>query len=137
MRKVLVGALALVLAVAAWAALGARERTEAAAAEGPMVVHDVYFSLNDNSAEAKEKLVYACKKYLSKHPGTVFFAAGARAEELKRDINDRDFDVGLHIVFKDMAAHNKYQEAPLHKQFIAENRDSWKKARVFDTLATE
>jgi len=25
---------------------------------------------------AKEKLVAACKKYLTKHPGEVFFAAG-------------------------------------------------------------
>jgi hypothetical protein len=137
MRRLLTGALAVVLAATAWITLGARERTQAAAADGPMVVHDVYFSLNDNSAEAKQKLVYACKKYLSKHEGTLFFAAGTRAEELKRDINDRDFDVGLHIVFKNMAAHNKYQEAPLHKQFIAENRDTWKKVRVFDTVAEE
>src|SRR5262245_12995940 len=100
-----------------------------------MLVHNVYFSLKDNSPEAKKKLVDACKKYLTKHPGEVFFAAGTLAEGLDRPINDRDFDVGLHIVFKDMASHNKYQEAERHKQFIAENRDSWKKVRVFDSVA--
>ncbi len=102
-----------------------------------MIVHDVYFALKDASPAARQKLVEACKKYLAKHPGTVFFAAGVRAEELKRDVNDKDFDVGLHIVFKDKASHDKYQDAPLHKQFIEENKDNWKKVRVFDTLAQQ
>ncbi len=35
----------------------------------PRLAHSVYFSLNDNSLAAKEKLIAACKKYLSGHPG--------------------------------------------------------------------
>jgi hypothetical protein len=115
-------------------ALGTQDNTEAAMASEPMLAHNVYFSLEDNSAEAKKKLVAACKKHLTKHPGTVFFAAGTVAEELNRPVNDRDFDVALHIVFKDKASHDKYQEAPLHKQFIEENQANWKKVRVFDSL---
>src|SRR5439155_5103712 len=76
--------------------LSAPNQTEAAA-EGSLLAHDVFFSLKDNSADAKTKMVAACKKYLSKHPGEVFFAAGTRAEELNRSVNDRDFDVALHI----------------------------------------
>ena len=98
-----------------------------------MLAHNVYFALKDNSAAAKAKLVAACKKYLSKHPGTVFFAAGTLTEDLNRPVNDRDFDVALHIVFKDRAAHDKYQDAPRHQQFIDENKDNWKKVRVFDS----
>jgi hypothetical protein len=98
----------------------------------PMLVHSVYFSLKDNSPAEKQKLVDACKKYLSHHPGTVAFAAGTRAEEMKRPVNDVDFDVALHIVFKDKASHDKYAEAELHKKFIEENKDNWKKVRVFD-----
>jgi hypothetical protein len=108
-----------------------------AAAGGPMIAHNVYFSLKDNTPEAKKKLVEACKKYLSKHPGTVFFAAGTLAEELNRPVNDRDFDVGLHIVFKDQAAHDKYQEHALHLQFIEENKANWKKVRVFDSAVEQ
>ena len=92
-----------------------------------MVSHDVYFALKDNSAAAKQKMVDACKKHLTQHPGEVFFAAGTLAEELRREVNDRDFDVALHIVFKDMAEHDAYQENTRHKQFIAENKDNWKK----------
>lgn len=99
-----------------------------------LLSHDVYFSLNDNSESARDRLVEACKKYLSGHPGTVFFACGALATEFNRDVNDRDFDVALHIVFDSVAAHDKYQEAPRHDQFIAENKANWKKVRVFDSL---
>jgi hypothetical protein len=102
-------------------------------ASGTLLAHDVYFTLKDDSASAKTKLVDACKKHLSGHPGTVFFAAGTRAEDLSREVNDRDFDVGLHIVFKDKAAHDKYQDARRHKTFIEENKDNWKKVRVFDS----
>jgi Stress responsive A/B Barrel Domain len=102
---------------------------------GPMVIHDVYFSLKDNSPQAKAKLVGACKKYLSNHPGTVFFATGTLAEDLDRPVNDRDWDVSLHIAFKDKASHDQYQSAERHKKFIEENRDNWKKVRVFDSKA--
>jgi hypothetical protein len=129
--------IALIVGLATWLAVQAVSQSTAAERAEPMVVHDVYFTLKDNSPAARQKLVEACKKYLSKHPGTVFFAAGTLAEELKRDVNDRDFDVGLHVVFKDKASHDKYQDAPLHKQFIDENKASWKKVRVFDTTAEQ
>jgi hypothetical protein len=99
-----------------------------------MLSHDVYFTLKDNSPAAKQKLVAACKKYLTGHEGEVFYAAGSIAEGLKREVNDRDFDVALHIVFKDIAAHDKYQVAPRHEEFIKENKDNWKKVRVFDSV---
>jgi hypothetical protein len=99
-----------------------------------MLAHNVYFSLKDNSPIARQRLIAACNKYLTKHPGTVFFATGVLADALRREVNDRDFDVGLHIVFNDQAAHDRYQDAPAHLQFIAENKDNWKKVRVFDSV---
>jgi Stress responsive A/B Barrel Domain len=99
-----------------------------------MLAHNVFFSLKDNSPAARQKLVAACKKYLSKHPGTVSFAAGILADALNREVNDRDFDVGLHIIFTDQAAHDRYQDAPDHDKFIAENKENWKKVRVFDSV---
>jgi hypothetical protein len=132
-RATLATSLVLIVTLAVFTLSQQSAQTSAAESAEPMLVHDVYFSLKDDSAGAKKKLVEACKKYLAKHPGTVFFAAGTRAEELKREVNDKDFDVGLHIVFKDKASHEKYQDAPLHKQFIEENKDNWKKVRVFDS----
>ena len=98
-----------------------------------LLAHNVYFALNDNSPEGVKQLVDACKKYLVAHPGVVFFAAGTLCRELDRPVNDREFDVGLHVVFKDKASHDFYQAAPSHKVFIEENKANWKKVRVFDS----
>ena len=80
----------------------------------------------------RSELVAACKKYLTGHSGTVFFAVGTLAAELDRPVNDRDFDVALQVVFDSMAAHNQYQKADRHLAFIADSKGNWKKVRVFD-----
>jgi len=100
---------------------------------GPVLAHDVYFTLSDDSAEAKARLVAACRKYLTGHEGTVYFAVGTLAAELDRPVNDRGFHVALHVYFQDRAAHDKYQEAPRHEQFIEEEKANWKTVRVFDS----
>src|SRR5689334_11976129 len=69
MRKRLACGIVLGLALAALTGLGRRDRTEAAEEGTTMLAHNVFFSLKDNSAEAKKKLVDACKKYLTKHDG--------------------------------------------------------------------
>ena len=97
------------------------------------LLHDVYFALNDNSTTAQAKLVKDCYTYLSHHPGVVFFAAGPRVESHAREVNVRDWDVSLHIVFKSKEYHDQYQNAPNHHKFIEENRENWKGVRVFDS----
>ena len=99
----------------------------------PAIVHDVYFALHDSSPETRSQLIAACRKYLTDHPGTVYFGVGVVAEEMKRPVNDRDWDVGLHVIFKTQADHDTYQAHPRHIQFIEENKPNWKKVRVFDT----
>ncbi|MDB5387858.1 MAG: Stress responsive alpha-beta barrel protein [Planctomycetaceae bacterium] len=97
-----------------------------------MIGHMVYFTLHDNSEAAKQKLVAACNKYLTAHPGTVLFAAGTLVPDLDREVNDRGFDVALQMVFESRKAHDDYQVHTRHKQFIEENKPNWKLVRVFD-----
>ena len=98
------------------------------------MVHDVYFALNDNSSESAEKLMNDCYKYLSSHDGIVYFAAGPRVEKSKRDVNVQDWDVSLHIVFKNKEYQDKYQASDDHHKFIDENNENWKSVRVFDSF---
>ena len=42
--------------------------------------------------------------------------------------------MALHVVFADQAAHDAYQTTPDHLRFIAENKDNWKRVRVFDSV---
>ncbi len=111
-------------------ATGAEAEAEAA---GPQLAHMVYFKLKDNSGGSRARLVASCKLLLVGHEGTVSFATGTLAGDFTRDVNDRDFDVSLHLVFVNKAAHDKYQEHPKHLKFIEENKENWEKVRVFDS----
>ena len=104
---------------------------------GRLLAHNVFFSLHDRSPAARDRLIQACLKYLAAHPGIVFFGCGELAAELKREVNDHNFDVGLHIVFTDMAAHDAYQTTPDHLRFIEENKATWKQVRVFDSVVAQ
>jgi len=97
----------------------------------PQLSHAVYFTLRDRTPEAAAALVASCRRHLTGHPGTVSFSAGTLAD-YDRQVNDRDFDVALTIVFESRAAHDAYQTAPRHEEFIAENATNWAKVRVFD-----
>lgn len=99
----------------------------------PRLAHMVFFKLKDNSDAKVQELIAACKKYLNVQPGIVFFAAGSLVKELTRDVNDLDWDVALHLVFSDKAAHDSYQNDPTHNIFIAEQKSNWAKVRVFDS----
>ncbi len=99
----------------------------------PRLAHNVFFKLADASDASVTALVDACKAYLNVQPGICFFAAGRLVKELNRPVNDLDWDVGLHLVFVDKAAHDHYQDDPTHLKFIAENKANWAAVRVFDS----
>jgi Stress responsive A/B Barrel Domain len=101
------------------------------------LAHNVFFSLHDSSEASRARLMQACRTHLTNHPGILFFACGVLADDLRREVNDLGFDVGLHIVFTDKRAHDAYQEAPAHLRFIAENKDGWKAVRVFDSVVEQ
>ena len=76
------------------------------------LAHMVFFTLTDASAAARAKLTAACHEYLSGHEGVLYFSVGTPAAGLEREVNVRDFDVALHVVFENRAAHDRYQVHP-------------------------
>ena len=106
--------------------------TSSTAAGESMLAHMVYFTLLDPSEENKQRMLAACHKYLTGHPGVVFYGAGTCATCYDRPVNDRGFDIALQVVFDSRASHDAYQTAPRHLQFIEENKPLWKQVRVFD-----
>jgi hypothetical protein len=97
------------------------------------IAHMVYFTLEDNSPEQIQHMLDEMKKYLDDHPGLEYFGCGTLVPDLSRPVNDKGFDVSLHTVFVDRAAHDAYQVAPRHLEFIERNKPSWKQVRVFDS----
>ena len=96
------------------------------------LAHHVFFTLSDRSEEKIAELLAACEKYLDDHDGVVDFSVGRRDRELDREVN-QDFDVSLHVVFKDRPSHDAYQTAERHLQFIEEQKANWAEVRVFDS----
>lgn len=111
-------------------------KTAQAPAAGTVLSHDLYFQLKDNSPESQQKLVDACKKYLSPHPGIVFFAVGT-ISDIKGAFNDRNYDVVCHIVFTDRAALSTYAKTKEHQQFITECSSMFKGLRIFDSMVEQ
>jgi hypothetical protein len=97
------------------------------------LAHIVFFTLAESNDVNRSKLVEACKKYLAKHEGVVYFGVGVRAPEYDREVNDRDYDVALHLVFATAKDQDVYQTHPQHLKFVEECKGLWKKVRVFDS----
>ena len=97
------------------------------------VAHMVFFTLKESTNETVQALIDACNCYLTDHDGVVYYSVGARGAEFNRPVNNQIYDVGLHVVFADKAAHDAYQTAPRHLTFIAENKDSWEAVDIFDS----
>ena len=99
------------------------------------LAHTVFFTLTDRSKDARQALMSAAREYLDGHDGCLSFGVGERAEQYGRDVNDADFDVALNVVFESMEAHDAYQVAPRHLEFIESQKSNWASVRVFDAFA--
>jgi hypothetical protein len=98
------------------------------------LAHHVFFTLEDASSEKIDGLLAACQKYLTGHEGVLDFSVGVRDRELNRPVNNTDYHVSLHVIFANRAAHDVYQSAPRHLEFIAQEKGNWKSVAVFDSL---
>ena len=97
-----------------------------------MFVHYVLFWMKEGSTEAQRKqLVADCKEYLGKIPTVRHLWAG-RPAMTPREVVDNSYDVGLCVVLDDSPGHDVYQTHPLHKDFIARNKERWKRVQVYD-----
>lgn len=98
----------------------------------PRLAHQVFFKLKNRDDASVEALLDECQRYLTGHEGTLEFAVGRCEPRYDRPVN-ADFDVALHLVFVDQAAHDRYQVAPRHVEFIQSNKETWDSVQVFDS----
>jgi hypothetical protein len=111
----------------------AADDSPAAVSQTTLLGHNLFFSLKEPTEENKAKLIEACKKYLSQHPGIVFFAVGTRDEKLSGGFNDKNYDVALHMIFTGREALGTYARSADHQQFIRETTPLFKGLRIFDS----
>lgn len=97
------------------------------------LAHIVFFTLAESNEANRTKLVEACKKHLADHEGVAYFGVGVNAPEYDRPVNDRAYDVALHLVFETARHQDAYQTHPRHLEFVEECKSLWKQVRVFDS----
>ncbi len=97
-------------------------------------IHIVYFYLPEGApSDTAQKLAEGCKKYLPGIPGVVRLAVGYPAGT-PRAVVDNSYGVALVVEYADSAAHDVYQDHPLHLEFIAENKQYWSRVQVYDSI---
>lgn len=98
---------------------------------GNLISHNVFFELENFSAQSISNLVADCHKYLKPIEGIVYFAAGRIHKQHDRDVNIKDFDAAAHITFISQEAHDKYQKHPLHNEFVERNKKKLEVGKSF------
>lgn len=111
----------------------ANPTSSATANQSSPLAHIVFFTLAESGEANCKQLIEGCKRYLDKHEGLDYFGVGVNAPEYDRDVNDRDYDVALHLIFKTAADQDAYQTHPRHLEFLDKFKHLWKRVRVFDT----
>ena len=97
-----------------------------------MFVHTVFFWLKpDATADARAQLIHDCREYLGKVPTVRKLMVGLPAMT-PREVVDNTYGVGLTVVLDDVHGHDVYQQHELHKEFIARNRETWERVRIYD-----
>jgi hypothetical protein len=97
-----------------------------------MLTHIVLFWLNENAPPNEREAILAdCTELLQKIPVVKHLHIG-RPTKSTRPVVDTSYDVGLCVILDDMAAHDVYQNHPLHQEFLAKHRKNWKKILVYD-----
>lgn len=94
-----------------------------------MIIHHVRFTLRPGAD--LRRLRRGLKSLLS-IPGVQAGWYGGHAPTPVRPVVDTAWDQVLVLHFADRAAHDAYQDHPVHQRFVASCKDLWSKVRVVD-----
>lgn len=97
-----------------------------------MIHHAVYFWLKPELSSTERNSFAAALKKLCSLKSVEQGLIGSPAATTKRPQVEDTYDFGLVVYFKDLAAHNTYQDDPDHRGFIANNSKYWNRVQIFD-----
>lgn len=99
--------------------------------------HMVYFKLADRLPKTKARFIEYCREYLSGYAGQTHFSVGPRDVEMQRDVNARDFDVTMNMIFRNKKFYEAYSNADKHKEFIFQTAGMSTARKVYDSFIDE
>lgn len=97
-----------------------------------MLVHAVYFWLKDDLSDADRQKFVQGLESLRTIEGSEGCHIGVPSST-DRPVIDRSYSWALVVLFKDLAAHDRYQVHPVHDRFREECAPFWKKVLIYDS----
>ena len=98
-----------------------------------MLVHSVYFWLKDELGAADRAAFDSGVRSLLKIKSIEAAYIGVPASTQRRPVVDSSYSVGLTIIFKDGAAHDRYQIDPIHLAFVDSCKHLWSRVQIYDS----
>ena len=100
-----------------------------------MFVHAVYFWLRPDLT-SKQRAQFAAGLESLRSIETVERGYVGAPAPTDRRVIERSYSQALVLVFADEAAHDAYQEHPVHDLFRNECSSFWTSVRIFDSIGT-
>ncbi|GAB3490673.1 Dabb family protein [Spirosoma knui] len=98
-----------------------------------MFVHTVFFWLKHPESQDDRTALGAGLESL-KGVKDISAAYIGTPAETRRPVIDHSYDYSITFVFEDKAAHDTYQEHPVHLEFVAECSHLWERVQVYDAV---
>ena len=99
-----------------------------------MFVHAVYFWLREDLSEQDRatfvELLHALTTIEDVHQGYI-----GQPADTDRPIIDRSYSWAEILVFRDRAAHDRYQVHPTHRRFVEQCATFWHRIVIYDSIA--
>lgn len=100
----------------------------------PGFVHNVYFWLKEGTSEDLIRAWTSEMAGFKDIPSVSSFYHGPPAMT-EREVVDNSYDYSISVHFTDKAAHDAYQEDPIHLKMIDNHKDIWERVQVYDNFA--
>lgn len=94
-------------------------------------VHSVYFWFKEGVSEEQKEQFFADTEKLRDIEVVKAFYTGMPAKTT-RPIVERSYDFAVIVHFKDLAAHDVYQEHPIHLALLENGASLWEKVMITD-----
>ncbi|WP_460945019.1 Dabb family protein [Spirosoma daeguense] len=99
-----------------------------------MFVHTVFFWMKHPENKADHDALRAGLESL-KEISDISVAYVGTPAETRRPVIDHSYDFALTLVFADKAAHDTYQEHPIHLKFVADCAHIWEGVKIYDAVS--
>ena len=99
------------------------------------MIHHVFFWLNNPGSKADRDQLIAGLNTLRAVEVVQQLHIGVPASTEKREVVDNSYDVSELMFFASVEDQKRYQDHPLHLQFVKDCAHLWRKVVVYDAIS--